>query len=203
MIYIKLEYKSCVHICVWNKIILPHSLTCTGMLAYISIWNVHMKKMCNLFSKFCFCYEIFWHIRIRICFQQNLEKFTAKILFWIKCNFRNTTFWCLLHAYSDPKARPELVTSVSLHMASRESPYPNTKFQRFPVFDKYVSWEVGLNTKSLNLNTYIGNCILGWIYTFVFIVQEAYSTYDPVLYTKPIDEYRESVQSLVDADFIE
>ncbi|XP_048781107.2 transient receptor potential cation channel subfamily M member-like 2 isoform X2 [Ostrea edulis] len=73
----------------------------------------------------------------------------------------------------DPKARPELVTSVSLHMASRESPYPNTKFQRFPVFDKYVSWE------------------------------EAYSTYDPVLYTKPIDEYRESVQSLVDADFIE
>ncbi|XP_061181423.1 transient receptor potential cation channel subfamily M member 1-like [Saccostrea echinata] len=73
----------------------------------------------------------------------------------------------------DPQARPELETVTSLHIASRQSPYPNTKIQRFPVFDKYVNWE------------------------------EPYPTYDPVLYTKPVDEYRESIQSLVDPDFIE
>ncbi|XP_062594097.1 ADP-ribose pyrophosphatase, mitochondrial-like [Saccostrea cucullata] len=73
----------------------------------------------------------------------------------------------------DPQARPELETATSLHIASRQSPYPYTKIQRFPVFDKYVNWE------------------------------EPYPTYDPVLYTKPVDEYRESIQSLVDPDFIE
>ncbi|XP_062586024.1 transient receptor potential cation channel subfamily M member-like 2, partial [Saccostrea cucullata] len=73
----------------------------------------------------------------------------------------------------DPQARPELETATSLHIASRQSPYPYTKIQRFPVFDKYVSWE------------------------------EPYPTYDPVLYTKPVDEYKESIQSLVDPDFIE
>lgn len=35
------------------------------------------------------------------------------------------------------------------------------------------------------------------------IFQEPYPTYDPVLYTKPVDEYKESVQNLVDPDFIE
>lgn len=73
----------------------------------------------------------------------------------------------------DPKARPELVTVTNLHMASRQSPYPQTKHQRFPVFDKFVSWE------------------------------EPYLTYDPVLYTKPLDEYKDSVQTLVDPDFID
>nr|XP_022342149.1 transient receptor potential cation channel subfamily M member 1-like isoform X1 [Crassostrea virginica] len=73
----------------------------------------------------------------------------------------------------DPKSRPQLEISSSLHMASRQSPYPHTKLQRFPVFDKYVSWE------------------------------EPYPTYDPVLYSKPVDEYRESIQNLVDPDFIE
>lgn len=43
---------------------------------------------------------------------------------------------------SDPKSRPQLEISTSLHMASRQSPYPHTKLQRFPVFDKYVSWAV-------------------------------------------------------------
>lgn len=43
---------------------------------------------------------------------------------------------------SDPKSRPQLEISTSLHMASRQSPYPHTKLQRFPVFDKYVSWVV-------------------------------------------------------------
>lgn len=42
----------------------------------------------------------------------------------------------------DPKKRPELEKSTNLHMASRESPYPGTMIQRFPVFDKFIDWEV-------------------------------------------------------------
>lgn len=37
----------------------------------------------------------------------------------------------------------------------------------------------------------------------VLVFQEPYPTYDPVLYTKPLDEYKDSVQTLVDPDFIE
>ena len=30
-----------------------------------------------------------------------------------------------------------------IHIAARQSPYPSTSRARFPVFDKYVPWEVG------------------------------------------------------------
>ncbi|XP_055996761.1 transient receptor potential cation channel subfamily M member-like 2 [Ostrea edulis] len=73
----------------------------------------------------------------------------------------------------DPKKRPELEKSTNLHMASRESPYPGTMIQRFPVFDKFIDWE------------------------------ETFASYDPVLYTKPIEEYPEEVRSLIDLDYIE
>ena len=29
-----------------------------------------------------------------------------------------------------------------IHVAARQSPYPSTSIARFPVFDKYVPWEV-------------------------------------------------------------
>ena len=29
-----------------------------------------------------------------------------------------------------------------IHVAARQSPYPGTSIARFPVFDKYVPWEV-------------------------------------------------------------
>ena len=31
-----------------------------------------------------------------------------------------------------------------IHVAARQSPYPGTSVARFPVFDKYVPWEVKL-----------------------------------------------------------
>ncbi|CAL1295976.1 unnamed protein product [Larinioides sclopetarius] len=40
------------------------------------------------------------------------------------------------------KKDEEQRASLSLHSLSRESPYPRTKIQRFPVPDKYVPWEV-------------------------------------------------------------
>ncbi|GFY38635.1 transient receptor potential cation channel subfamily M member 2 [Trichonephila inaurata madagascariensis] len=40
------------------------------------------------------------------------------------------------------KKDEEQKVSISLHSLSRESPYPRTKIQRFPVPDKYVPWEV-------------------------------------------------------------
>lgn len=51
-----------------------------------------------------------------------------------------------------------------------------------------------------NLN-YFGHCYVQTQLVLVF--QEPYPTYDPVLYTKPLDEYKDSVQTLVDPDFIE
>ena len=44
----------------------------------------------------------------------------------------------------DPKKVPDMEKSTNLHMASRESPYPGTSVERFPVFDKYINWEVRL-----------------------------------------------------------
>nr|XP_022305861.1 transient receptor potential cation channel subfamily M member 1-like [Crassostrea virginica] len=73
----------------------------------------------------------------------------------------------------DPKKVPDMEKSTNLHMASRESPYPGTSVERFPVFDKYINWE------------------------------ETYPAYDPVLYTKPIEEYPEDVRPLIDLDYIE
>lgn len=42
----------------------------------------------------------------------------------------------------DPKKLPDIEKTTTLHMASRESPYPGTTVERFPVFDKYINWEV-------------------------------------------------------------
>lgn len=36
-----------------------------------------------------------------------------------------------------------------------------------------------------------------------FFLKEAYASYDPVLYTKPIEEYPEEVRLLIDLDYIE
>ncbi|XP_062585972.1 transient receptor potential cation channel subfamily M member 3-like [Saccostrea cucullata] len=74
---------------------------------------------------------------------------------------------------TDPKKRPELEKATNLHMASRESPYPGTTIQRFPVFDKFINWE------------------------------EPFSAYDPVLYTKPTEEYPVDVRPMIDVDYID
>ena len=34
------------------------------------------------------------------------------------------------------------VKGLLVHVAARQSPYPGTSVTRFPVFDKYVPWEV-------------------------------------------------------------
>ncbi|XP_052825070.1 transient receptor potential cation channel subfamily M member 2 [Octopus bimaculoides] len=61
----------------------------------------------------------------------------------------------------------------SLHVASRQSPYPGTKLARFPVFDKYVPWE------------------------------SIYDVYDPKTYTKPKDQFLEYEIVFVDEDIFE
>ena len=35
-----------------------------------------------------------------------------------------------------------------IHVAARQSPYPGTSIARFPVFDKYVPWEVSYTEPS-------------------------------------------------------
>lgn len=60
-----------------------------------------------------------------------------------------------------------------LHISARQSPYPGTRIRRFPVFDKYVLWEV------------------------------VYDSYDPAVYTKPVSEFPERIQIFVDPDILQ
>ncbi|KAK8757250.1 hypothetical protein V5799_000048 [Amblyomma americanum] len=60
----------------------------------------------------------------------------------------------------------------TLHYISRQSPYPGTKIQRFPVPDKFVPWEVM------------------WL------------DYDPVAYTRPRSQFPGPLQVYVDEDIL-
>ncbi|XP_076098368.1 transient receptor potential cation channel subfamily M member-like 2 isoform X1 [Mytilus galloprovincialis] len=74
----------------------------------------------------------------------------------------------------NPQLQPALVAEKSfIHVLSRRSPYPETTVTRFPVFDKYVPWEI------------------------------VYITYDPVVYSCPKDNYPEKTQPYVDQDFLQ
>jgi hypothetical protein len=45
------------------------------------------------------------------------------------------------------------VKGLLVHVAARQSPYPGTSVTRFPVFDKYVPWEVsGCQTITISRN---------------------------------------------------
>ncbi|CAG2164303.1 unnamed protein product [Oppiella nova] len=59
-----------------------------------------------------------------------------------------------------------------VHIFSRQSPYPNTTVHRYPVSDKYVSWDVM------------------WV------------DYDPIAYTKPRQEFGLSFEELADEDIL-
>lgn len=72
----------------------------------------------------------------------------------------------------DKKTGLETIGSKSLHILSRHSPYPNTNVHRYPVPDKYVSWEV------------------------MFI------EYEPAAYTKPADEFSTDIRQFVDTDIL-
>ncbi|XP_065285092.1 transient receptor potential cation channel subfamily M member 5-like isoform X2 [Dermacentor albipictus] len=61
---------------------------------------------------------------------------------------------------------------TTLHYISRQSPYPGTKIQRFPVPDKFVPWEVM------------------WL------------DYDPVAYTRPRTQFPTPLQVYVDEDIL-
>ncbi|GIY16945.1 transient receptor potential cation channel subfamily M member 2, partial [Caerostris darwini] len=70
------------------------------------------------------------------------------------------------------KIDEEQKLSFSLHSLSRESPYPRTKIQRFPVPDKYVPWEVM------------------WLH------------YEPNTYTMPKHDFSSLLQPYVDDDIL-
>ncbi|GFT22343.1 transient receptor potential cation channel subfamily M member 2 [Nephila pilipes] len=70
------------------------------------------------------------------------------------------------------KKDEEQKVSISLHSLSRESPYPRTKIQRFPVPDKYVPWEVM------------------WLH------------YEPNTYTMPKSDFTSLIQPFVDEDIL-
>ncbi|KAK7467859.1 hypothetical protein BaRGS_00036896 [Batillaria attramentaria] len=59
-----------------------------------------------------------------------------------------------------------------VHISARQSPYPGTRVRRFPVFDKYVPWEV------------------------------PYDTYDPTYYTRPVEEFNADIRFCVDPDIL-
>ncbi|KAL1469811.1 hypothetical protein MTO96_024793 [Rhipicephalus appendiculatus] len=61
---------------------------------------------------------------------------------------------------------------TTLHYISRQSPYPGTKIQRFPVPDKFVPWEVM------------------WL------------DYDPIAYTRPRAQFPAPLQVYVDEDIV-
>ncbi|KAL3880135.1 hypothetical protein ACJMK2_032401 [Sinanodonta woodiana] len=65
------------------------------------------------------------------------------------------------------------VKGYFIHVAARQSPYPTTTMARFPVFDKYVPWEV------------------------------TYDVYDPKMYTLPKRLFPETDHQFVDEDIIE
>ncbi|XP_055944946.1 transient receptor potential cation channel subfamily M member 7-like isoform X2 [Argiope bruennichi] len=70
------------------------------------------------------------------------------------------------------KKDDEQKASLSLHSLARESPYPRTKIQRFPVPDKYVPWEVM------------------WLH------------YEPNIYTMPKSDFISYLQPYVDEDIL-
>ena len=76
------------------------------------------------------------------------------------------------HFY-DKKFGLETISRRSFHILARHSPYPHTNVQRYPVPDKYVSWDV------------------------MFV------EYDPPAYTKPVEEFSSEIQELADSDILE
>lgn len=65
------------------------------------------------------------------------------------------------------------VTQIRNHFASIQSPYPNTDLQRFPLFEENITWNVALES------------------------------YDPAIYTKPIEEFPIEEQIWVDPDLLQ
>ncbi|XP_033743894.1 transient receptor potential cation channel subfamily M member 1-like [Pecten maximus] len=88
------------------------------------------------------------------------------------CNLALEQIKHLLDKQQGQKNLTVAMKRAVVHVSSRQSPYPGTKIQRFPVFDKHVAWEV----------PYLG--------------------YDPVVYTCPVEEFVDAIQSLVDPDFL-
>ncbi|XP_064608406.1 transient receptor potential cation channel subfamily M member 8-like [Liolophura sinensis] len=73
----------------------------------------------------------------------------------------------------DPKAHGmTALKKEHVHIYSRQSPYPDTSLERYPVLDKFVPWEI------------------------------VHSTYDPSVYTKPVAEFHRNLQKFVDVDVL-
>ncbi|XP_070392390.1 transient receptor potential cation channel subfamily M member-like 2 isoform X2 [Dermacentor albipictus] len=74
---------------------------------------------------------------------------------------------------SDPTMlTTSMPAQATMHYISRQSPYPGTKIQRFPVPDKFVPWEIM------------------WL------------DYDPVTYTRPRSQFPGPLQIYVDEDIL-
>ncbi|XP_048243432.1 transient receptor potential cation channel subfamily M member-like 2 [Haliotis rufescens] len=73
----------------------------------------------------------------------------------------------------DPKSQGLKPVQQLVHVSARQSPYPGTRTQRFPVFDKYVAWEV------------------------------VYEAYDPTYMTRPLEDFNEEYAPFVDPDIME
>ncbi|ESO90590.1 hypothetical protein LOTGIDRAFT_175816, partial [Lottia gigantea] len=90
---------------------------------------------------------------------------------------RGVTSCCLMLEEIKHMLKKDSKTTIAslrtlVHFSARQSPYPGTRIQRFPVFDKYVPWEV------------------------------EYITYDPSLYTRPIKDFNQEIQMFVDPDIL-
>ncbi|KAH9510313.1 ADP-ribose pyrophosphatase, mitochondrial [Bulinus truncatus] len=74
----------------------------------------------------------------------------------------------------DPKAQAQKAQTQArpIHIASRQSRYPGTDINRFPVLEKDVPWEV------------------------------EFEQYDPVTYSKPVEEYPPELQVWVDPNVL-
>jgi len=64
------------------------------------------------------------------------------------------------------------VLESAIHLFSRQSPYPGTRVKRFPIADRYVPWEV------------------------------LYSIYDPIVYSKPRNDFPPEDRGRVDEDLL-
>ncbi|KAL1439188.1 hypothetical protein MTO96_047404 [Rhipicephalus appendiculatus] len=102
------------------------------------------------------------------------RKSRAELLGLVRSISRKASADCAESCVSeDPTSlSTSMPTQASMHYISRQSPYPGTKIQRFPVPDKFVPWEAM------------------WL------------DYDPVTYTRPRLQFPGPLQIYVDEDIL-
>ncbi|KAL8598697.1 hypothetical protein ACOMHN_033261 [Nucella lapillus] len=104
----------------------------------------------------------------------------------------------MIHRLDPARQTLRQVPKKFVHLVSRQSPYKDTLIRRFPVFDKYVPWEVCYHMYDPGIYTAPithAHCQAP--------MDVSYDMYDPGIYTAPISLFPEDIQTFVDPDALE